>query len=102
MYYFGQKDKVELFVCFALKCESTSAFLIRLPNWFSMCLNSDRKILPLYDKLVKFPPNFTRTHFDYVFVFSEVCLKYLKVFVLSWLHCRILQILVPSQAGVFQ
>ena len=44
-------------------------------------------------------------------VFSEVCLKLLQVicwsisclkFVLSWLHSRILPILVPSQAGVFQ
>ena len=48
LYYFGHKDKVELFVCFALKCGLTSAFLIRLPNWFSMCLDSDKKILPLY------------------------------------------------------
>ena len=45
-------DKLELFVCFALKCERTSATLIRLPNWFSMFLNSDKKILPLYYKHV--------------------------------------------------
>ena len=41
-----------MFVCFALKCEQKYAFLIRLPNWFSMCLDSDKKILPLCDKHV--------------------------------------------------
>ena len=41
-----------MFVCFALKCERKSAFLIRLPNWFSMCLDSDKKIMPLCDKHV--------------------------------------------------
>ena len=52
LYCFGHKEKVDLFVClfvcFALKCKRTSAFLIRLPNWFSLCLNSEKKILPLY------------------------------------------------------
>ena len=40
---------VDLFVCFALKCKRTSAFLIRLTNCFSMimCLDSDKKIVPL-------------------------------------------------------
>ena len=52
LYSFGHKEKVDLFVCFALKCERTSAFLIRLPNWFSLCLDSDKKILPLYYKPV--------------------------------------------------
>ena len=41
-----------MFVCFALKCERTNAFKIRLPNWFSLCLHSDRKILPLCYKHV--------------------------------------------------
>ena len=36
LYSFGHKEKVDLFVCFAA-----------LPNWFSMCLDSDKKILPL-------------------------------------------------------
>ena len=52
LYSFGHKEKVDLFVCFALKCERTSAFLIRLPNWFSLCLDSDKKILPLCYKHV--------------------------------------------------
>ena len=47
LYSFGHREKVVLFVCFALKCERTGAFLIRLPNWFSLCLDSDKKILPL-------------------------------------------------------
>ena len=52
LYSFGHKEKADLFVCFALKCERTSAFLIHLPNWFSLCLNSDKKILPLCYKHV--------------------------------------------------
>ena len=52
LYSFGHKEKVDLSVCFALKCERTSAFLIRLPNWFSLCLDSDKNILPLCYKHV--------------------------------------------------
>ena len=47
-----EKKLICLFVCFALKCERKNAFLIRLPNWFSMCLDSDKKILPLCYKHV--------------------------------------------------
>ena len=39
LYPFGHKERLDLFVC-----ERTSAFLIRLPNWFSLCLDSDKKI----------------------------------------------------------
>ena len=52
LYSFGHKERVYLFVCFPLKCERTSAFLICLPNWFSLCLDSDKKILPLCYKHV--------------------------------------------------
>ena len=52
LYSFGHKEKIDLFVCFALKCKRTIAFLIRLPNWFSLCLESDKKILPLCYKHV--------------------------------------------------
>ena len=45
LYSFGHDEKVDSFVCFALKCEQTNAFLIRLPNWFSLCLDSDKKNL---------------------------------------------------------
>ena len=31
---------------------ANKCFLIRLPNWFSMCLDSDKKILPLCYKHV--------------------------------------------------
>ena len=41
-----------MFVCFLLKCERKSAFLIRLPNWFSICLDSGKKVLPLCEKHV--------------------------------------------------
>ena len=47
LYSFGHKEKVDLFVCFLLKCEGRSAFLISLPKWFSLCLDSDKKMLPL-------------------------------------------------------
>ena len=47
LYSFGHKERVDLFVCYPHKCERTSAFLIPLPNWFLLCLNSDKKILPL-------------------------------------------------------
>ena len=46
------KKLICLFVCFAQKCERTSAFLIRLPNWFLLCLDSDKIILPLCYKHV--------------------------------------------------
>ena len=52
LYSFGHKERADLFVCFALKCERTSAFLIRLPNWFSLCIAIDKKILPLCYKHV--------------------------------------------------
>ena len=45
LYSLGHKEKVDLFVCFGLKSERTTAFFDRLPKWFSMCLDSDKKIL---------------------------------------------------------
>ena len=42
-----------LLVCLALKCELTrSFFLLRLPNSFAVCLDSDKKILHLRSKHV--------------------------------------------------
>ena len=54
LYSFGHEEIVDFFVCFALKCKRTSAFLIRLANCFSMimCLDSDKKIVPLCYKHV--------------------------------------------------
>ena len=52
LYSFGPKERVDLFACFPPKCNLTSAFLICLPNWFSLCLDSDKKILPLRYKHV--------------------------------------------------
>ena len=52
MYSFGHKERVDLIVCFSPKCKQTSAFLICLPNWFSLCLNNDKIILPLCYKHV--------------------------------------------------
>ena len=75
LYSFGHNEKVDLFVCFALKWERTTAFLIRLPDWFSLCLDSDKKILPLCFKHV-----FAMSSKTYKIggkfhqlVFSEVC-----------------------------
>ena len=75
LYYFGNKDKAELFVCFALKCERTNAFLIRLPKWFSMCFDSDRKILPLYYKHVIKMISRKMSGKSHQLVFSEVFFK---------------------------
>ena len=80
LYSFGHKEKVDLFGSFTLKCERTSAFLIRLrPNWFSLCLDSDKKNLPLCYKHViamSFRKIWGKFHW---LVFSEVCLKHLNV-----------------------
>ena len=40
---------VDLFICFALKCERTNVFLT---NWLSMCRDSDKKIFRLCYKHV--------------------------------------------------
>ena len=80
MYSFGHKEKVALFVCFALKCERTSAFLIHLPNWFSLSLDSDKKILPLcFKHVITMSSRKIRGKSHYL-VFSEVCLRHLTLF----------------------
>ena len=53
LYSFGHKEKVDLFVClFCSKMRANKCFLIRLPNWFSMCLDSNKKNFPLCYKHV--------------------------------------------------
>ena len=70
---------------------------MRLPNWFSLCPDSDKKILPLCYKHViamssrKIGGNLTSLCF-------QSCLK----FVLSWLHCRILPILAQGEIRRFR
>ena len=51
---------------------ANKCFLIRLPNWFSMCLDSNKKILPLYYKhVIEMSSRKIRGKFHQL-VFSEV------------------------------
>ena len=68
---FGHNEKVDLFVCFALnEMRANKCFFNRLPNCFSMSLDSDNKILPLCYKHViamscrKIRGNLTRLSFQ--------------------------------------
>ena len=54
-------------------------FLIGWPNWFLMCLDSDKKILPLYYKHVITMSSRKIIAKFHELVFSEVCLRHLKV-----------------------
>ena len=61
-----------MFVCFALKCERTSAFLIHLPT-------CDKKIVPICYKHVIATSSHKIWEKYPQLVFLEVCLKHLKV-----------------------
>ena len=53
LFPFGHKEIVDLFVClFCSKMRANKCILIHLPNWFLMCLDSDKKIYPLCYKHV--------------------------------------------------
>ena len=46
LYSFGHKEKIDFFVCFALKCERTTAFLIVRPIFFRCDSTVTRKFSP--------------------------------------------------------
>ena len=46
LYSFGHKEKVDLFVCFALKCEPTTTFLICFPTGFRCASTVTRTFCP--------------------------------------------------------
>ena len=56
LYSFGHKEKIDLFVCsfvcFAQNASEPVFFLVRLPNWCLLCVDSDKRILPLCYKHV--------------------------------------------------
>ena len=54
-------------------------FLLRLPNCFSMCLDSDKKILPLcYKRVIAMSSRKSKEKYHQL-VFSEVCLEHVHV-----------------------
>ena len=54
-------------------------FLIGLPNWFSMCVDSRKKILPLFYKhVIAMSSRKLRGKFHWP-VFSKICVKHRDV-----------------------
>ena len=52
LYSFEHTEKVDFLCLLCSEMRANKCFLICLPNWFSMCLDSDKEIMPLCYKHV--------------------------------------------------